>query len=495
MRQAAAGAPISLRDAQLAVARSYGFAGWKDLVREVQLRVGRGLDWAVSEARRVIHDNDVDGLRRLLAEFPVLLTWRADEDDSGLLGMATGSYGDSGDAFAEAHFTRRECAELLLDAGAFVGASVAESVIQSRAKGLIELFAVRGLFPKTPKFLAALGDVDGLRARLDDGPELVNEAFVYACHLRQEEAALLLLDRAIVLDGELGRRVDGGPGRAGFVSYFLENKPDVHSREPFRPWEVFVRQQADHAMRDGEREGFLEVMRREPWLLGEGEVRFQARLVEVAVLNDRGELLDAFFGLEPAILRVAAAPPSQAIAFAFTYVKTHFLPRLLRVWAMPEDLPHAAGNGDMARVARWFDAEGRLALGQIEGHYPLTDANYCKDYVGWFGKRPDGQRVLDTAFAWAVMNNRFAVAEFLLARGADVSTNWCSHEPASILHELVWHKNYEAMQFLIDRGIDRTVRDYRWGATAEGWAAVAAKDEKLAQFLRDATPLAFPKDS
>jgi len=31
-----------------------------------------------------------------------------------------------------------------------------------------------------------------------------------------------------------------------------------------------------------------------------------------------------------------------------------------------------------------------------------------------------------------------------------------------------------------------TIRDFRWNATAEGWARVAAKDEKLGQFLHDA---------
>src|SRR5256884_3245021 len=46
-------------------------------------------------------------------------------------------------------------------------------------------------------------------------------------------------------------------------------------------------------------------------------------------------------------------------------------------------------------------------------------------------------------------NNHFEVADFLLGHGADINTNWSSHEPASILHELVYfHKNYEAMQFL-----------------------------------------------
>jgi hypothetical protein len=50
----------------------------------------------------------------------------------------------------------------------------------------------------------------------------------------------------------------------------------------------------------------------------------------------------------------------------------------------------------------------------------------------------------------------------------------------------VWHKNYEARQFLIDRGIDMTIRDHRWDATAVGWAAVTAKDEKMAQWMREA---------
>jgi hypothetical protein len=37
--------------------------------------------------------------------------------------------------------------------------------------------------------------------------------------------------------------------------------------------------------------------------------------------------------------------------------------------------------------------------------------------------------------------------------------------------------------FLIDHGIDMTVRDYRWNATAEGWAYHAAKDPNMAEFL------------
>jgi hypothetical protein len=153
---------------------------------------------------------------------------------------------------------------------------------------------------------------------------------------------------------------------------------------------------------------------------------------------------------------------------------------------MPDDLPHAAGSGDFARVRRWFDAAGKPALGDLANHFPANNAHYRSDLHAWFGREPGVQEVLDTALAWAVLNNRFEIADFLLEHGADINTNWSSHEPASILHELVWHKNYEAMQFLIDRGIDMTILDFRWNATALGWAAVAAKDEKMAQWLRDA---------
>jgi hypothetical protein len=42
------------------------------------------------------------------------------------------------------------------------------------------------------------------------------------------------------------------------------------------------------------------------------------------------------------------------------------------------------------------------------------------------------------------------------------------------------------MQFLIDHGIDMTIKDYRWKSTAQGWSRYAANDEKLAQWLEEA---------
>ena len=150
---------------------------------------------------------------------------------------------------------------------------------------------------------------------------------------------------------------------------------------------------------------------------------------------------------------------------------------------MPDDLPHAAGAGDFPRVKRWFDEAGRPVLGDLVNHFPAHD-DWIRENLHW--GEPSAQQVLDTALAFAVMNNHFEIGDVLLAHGADINTTWSSHEPASILHELVWHKNYDAMRFLIDRGIDMTIEDYRWHGTAQGWAFHAAEDEKMARWLAEA---------
>ena len=97
------------------------------------------------------------------------------------------------------------------------------------------------------------------------------------------------------------------------------------------------------------------------------------------------------------------------------------------------------------------------------------------------------QQVLDVALAFSVINRHFDVADFLLAHGADINTNWNSHEPASILHHLVsLQRDYEPMRFLSDRGSDMTIKDYRWNSNAAGWARYGYNDEKMAGWLEEA---------
>jgi hypothetical protein len=391
--------PLSQRDAQLVLAREYGFPGWQDLVKEVKQRLGMGLEWAASQARRRIHDNDIEGLRQLLAEYPALLSWRTDEDDGGLLGMATESYGDSGDPAREQVFTRAACAELLIDADAVVAPSVLDGLIFSRTKVLLNLFNRKDLLPRSLKFFAALGDVNGVRACLDTKAHdlaAVNEAFMCACHLEHPNLAELLLDRSIALDAELRRLIDDGPGRSAFVQCIMTESLIFTNADPAGPWQAFVMRQIVRAVHHGNLTSFVDGLRREAWLLSDAHLQFQVGLIERAVLRDREAFITALLDLDPALLRRRVPPPSKAIEFAFTYAKTHLLPVLLRIWPLPGDLPHAAGNGDFARVRSWFDAAGNAALGDPANHFPLNSASGRRD-LQW--GEPSVQQVLDTALA------------------------------------------------------------------------------------------------
>lgn len=479
--------PLSQRKAQLVLAREYGYAGWQDLTAEVKKRLGDGLEWVAAQAGRTIHDNDVEGLRRLLAEYPALLSWQGDGRKGGLLGVATGSFGDSFDADREQRFTRAACAELLIDAGAVVMPSVYEGLIESRARGLLQLFQRKGLLPRTLRFLAALGDRALVRAFLDeDGTDLaaVQEAFLCACRFEREAVASLLLERAIALDAELGRQLAGSADRLALIRYLVAARSlDFAHATPAGPWQAFLMEQVVRAIHDGDLPAFVRGLQRAPWLLDEARVGFQVGLIERAALCDRAEFVVALLDLAPALLRRQPPPRAQAIELAYTYAKPHLIPVLTRIWPMPDDLPHAAAMGDLARVKRWFDETGAPALGDLDQHFPCNDAR-ARMNLQWGA--PAAQQALDTALAWSVVNRRFDVADFLLEHGADIDTTWSSHEPASILHELVLQRNYESMRFLIDRGIDMTTRDYRWSGTARGWALYAAKDQEMARWLEEA---------
>src|SRR5690242_13418366 len=481
--------PLTQRNAQLVIAREYGFPGWQDLTAEVSKRLVKGLEWAAARAKAAIHDNDVERLTKLLDEFPALLSWQGDDDDSGLLGMATGSYGDSFDPDRERNYTRAECAELLIDRGAVVAPAVFEGLIESRARGLLQLFRRKGLLPRTLEYFAALGDLDAIRRSLgENGHDLatVNKAFMRACRFQHEDVASVLLERSIALDPELGKHVDGSIGRRAFVRFFMEQRAlaFVHAT-PAGPWQEFLMEQVMRAVSEGDLTTFVSELRREPWLLGEDNIGLQVGIIERAVMRDRPEFIEALLDLDPALRRRQPPPRSQATEFAITYAKPHLIPLLTRVWPLPDDLPHASAVGDLTKVKRWFDESGAPMLGDLGKQYPLSD----RERVDLQWSAQSVQQVLDIAFAWSVINRHFDVADFLLEHGADINTTWSSHEPASILHELVFHGNYESMRYLIDHGIDMTIQDYRWHSTARGWAFYAAKDEKMAQWLDDAERL------
>jgi hypothetical protein len=487
--------PLSLRNAQLVLAREYGFAGWQDLRVSVLRQEGKGLEWAIAEAERAIHDNSVERLGQLVREYPALLSWRGDSGES-LLGFATGSFGDSGDPQREQMFTRIECAGFLLDAGAIADPAIWEGAIRARAKGVLQLLSRKSAPPRRPDILAALGDYDGVRDCLEETKRHpgndsagVTQAFLWACRFEHREIAALLLNRCIELDAALGERVDGWRGRNGFIDYLSQ-----HLQTFGNPWHTVVMNELFKAINEDNLQEFTRWLRQEPDLLGESRVALQVQLLEHAVLKDRALFITRLLEFDPALLRETSPPGSSALLFALEYGNAHLIPLLTPIWPLPDDLSHAAGVGDFARVKGWFDEDGRPRLGSLSRHYPANNPSILQN-LRWIPA--NAQHVLDVALAWACMNGHFAIASFLLERGANVNTDWSTHEPASILHECAIRRNFEAAQFLIDHGVDMTIRDYRWNGTAEGWAYYAYKvegdgtvtptgDRNMAEFLAGA---------
>ena len=64
--------------------------------------------------------------------------------------------------------------------------------------------------------------------------------------------------------------------------------------------------------------------------------------------------------------------------------------------------------------------------------------------------------------------------------------HWNSHEPASILHHLVFVPNTTSRCDTSSTAASNDIKDYRWNTTAQGWARYGNSDEKMAQWLENA---------
>lgn len=481
--------PISNRDAQLVIAREYGFAGWTDLTAEVQRRLGHGIESAASEARVAIQHEDHEQLRALLKQYPALVAWR-DKSGETLFSSTTPYALDCSDPERERIYTRPVAAEILIDAGVTVEPSSWEYLIATGSSGMLHLLARKRVLPVTLPVLAALGDEEAVRVRLDekaDERSVIGRALMNACRFRHTAIALRLLERSIALDPDLSRRIDRWQGRQAFVEFLIGHPGSYWSGGPTEgrettPWEAFVIRQLTSALDGNDLPAFRRWLDDEPWLRQPSFVQAQIALVERASYGkNREPFIIALLEREPALLRIAPPPRSSALVFALDYGNAHLLPVLTRIWPLPDDLPYAAGTGNAAAVARWFNAAGQPVLGPLAHHHPGSDPNFKAADLGWGPVTT--QQVLDIALAWAVLNRHFEIAWFLLERGADINTNWATHEPASILHECAIQGYEDAVRFLIDHGADLTIKDYRYHATAEGWARYAAHDERMADLL------------
>ncbi len=469
------------------------------------------LKWAVEAAEKAIHDNDTARLDSLVSEHPGLLTRCYPDGECPVLLYATISYANFPGAENEGVYNRPECARLLLDAGAAMDPRVYLRAIDTGAHGMLALFDEKGVLPENLRTLTARGDLDPVRGCFDpagglkdigrpepvlrtgyngaetDWPDpaddrlVVTDAFLYACRLGHRNVAHFLMDRCLQLDDDLRARVEASHGNAGFVDYLLEKRPEGGRKacmyreaddEPGLIWRRAVELRLLAALDEGDADSIRDLLATEPFLKGPRYLETQEMLLAVAACS-QGKLpvIEAVINSGAAITTVDDPPASRAILYALEYGNADYVPALSQIWPVPDDLPHAAGLGDMEVVEKRF-ANGFPRLGDPSiyvcppGESPLTSV----------------QEIVDRALAWAVQNGNYEIADYLLDHGANINTRWSTHEPASILHECAFAGRVEQVAYLVRKGIDVTIRDHRHNATPEDWARHAGHME-IAEYL------------
>jgi ankyrin repeat protein len=88
--------------------------------------------------------------------------------------------------------------------------------------------------------------------------------------------------------------------------------------------------------------------------------------------------------------------------------------------------------------------------------------------------------VISDAFYGACRNGHTAVAELLLARGADIDAKGVFGGTAVHWAAINGHK--DTVMFLVNHGADLSARDAKFDATPEEWAAESTHEE-IREFL------------
>ncbi len=379
-----------------------------------------------------------------MAEYPSLKSWQHrktnDNDNDSLLGMATGAYGDAGDTERERWFTRAACAEAADRRGRgrdAVGARRAAAVARPRATGIVSPQGPAAAHAEVPR--GARGSrrrSQRSRRRTHDDLEAVNEAFMCASRFDHEAVALLLLERSIALDPaarQTHRR------EAWTASAFVKacEKFDLAQVARARPVEG-VRHRAGQPYGPRSRSGGVRRRAAARVMAARRRVGPVSRAGSSRCWRFSGTARSSSRRFSTSIRRSCGSGRrrrrERSIGRSCTRTRT-LLPLLTRIWPVPDDLAFAAGMGDLARVKQWFDAAGAPAQPRrsISLQRPRRTQPTCA------GTRLRRSRCSTRRSRCAVINRHLDVADFLLEHGADINTDWSTHEPASLLHAAGLH--------------------------------------------------------
>ena len=155
-------------------------------------------------------------------------------------------------------------------------------------------------------------------------------------------------------------------------------------------------------------------------------------------------------------------PMAYAMHFGFTGVA-----ELLARRGAKLDLRFAAGLGQLDTVKGWFDVSGLLKPGAGALADPYGQERKQRGESPFRCERTRAN-ILSQALCFACVHQRFEVADFLLAQGADINAIVPGLDSrATILHRAA---SLESARFLLARGASLTILDEEYHSTPAGWA-------------------------
>jgi ankyrin repeat protein len=277
---------------------------------------------------------------------------------------------------------------------------------------------------------------------------LITDAFRYAIRFGHKCTAGLLLEQVVEINSELAQRVKETT-KTAFLDYLVQHRSDISMTETLPIWEMLQLVKAKVAIVNADIDSFQSVLETTPSLLKQQYVKQQIELLELAAYSDGYVFAKLLLNSGAYISRANPRPKSKALVYAIDYGNREMVGLLKKLWEPPYNLPTLAGLGDLSKVKT----------------YPNRHIDEA-DLVG--------------GLALACMNQHQEVADYLIQQGADVNAEWSLHEPATILHHLAFFGKLNMVRFLIERGANPTIKDFRYQSDALGWAKYNDQDQVAA---------------
>src|SRR5262245_4886678 len=155
---------------------------------------------------------------------------------------------------------------------------------------------------------------------------------------------------------------------------------------------------------------------------------------------------------------------------------------LVQRGASVKDLRIAAGLGRTDLIEAFFNSDGSLKPGAGRINWPWGDlrvienSNFDRDgkqqlsakFSSW---NNDRQSIINNAFVYACMHGHIPAAKLLLEKGAQINAIPGGFDYSGTgLHYAALNGRRAMVEFLIQRGADRDIRDEKVGGTPAGWA-------------------------